>query len=164
MQIWFWCIVGLSELWQKKHFEHSHMVHSCGKGSTAPTEHFPHVFIILFSEYFDFLRGFVFSCQHNVNSICAKSRKYWVEKQKVLGYLLRSWSMKPARMSRWKLPVWHYCVRVGGLSQYFMSVVTVFLGLLENSSRGVMTTITRPLIGCMAVIQASDWLTPSSWH
>ena len=41
------------------------------------------------------------------------------------------------------LRVRHLNVHVGRLSQYFMSVVTMFLGILENSSRGVMTTLSR---------------------
>ena len=133
---------------------------------------FPNVFIILFSEYFDFLPGFLFPCQHP-NPIYVKRQKIF----KSRNFYFISWDLgqwNPWRMSRWKPQ--SSCVAFECPCREIVSifyVVTMFLGILENSSWGVMTTMgtepgvtTRLLIGQTPVMQASYWPTKmlSTWH
>ena len=104
---------------------------------------FPSVFIILFSEYFDFLPGFLFPCQHSKFNLFEKTES--LENYFLSLEILVNETPQECQDESLNLPVWPLNVRVGRLSQYFMLVVTMFLGILENSSWGVMTTMASSL-------------------
>ena len=83
---------------------------------------FPNVFIILFSEYFDFLPGFLFPCQHP-NPIYEKRQKVFKlrENSSLSLEILVNETPEECRDESLNLRVWHLSVCVGRLSQYFMS-------------------------------------------
>ena len=146
MQIWCWCIVVLwivvlLKIWQTKvmFWIHSICLSMRGKGDCS-NEIFSPMFLL--SCFPNILTSSLVFCQYSKFYWCKKTENIQSLENLGLSFEILVYETPEECLDEsLNVRVWHCNVRVGRLSRYFMSVVTMFLGILENSSRGVMTTM-----------------------